>query len=294
MKIGFVGLGRMGQPIAARLLQAGHALALYNRTPNKAAELVSAGAARAWSVADACAGADAVLTMLADDDALRATALGAGGIVAHLAPGAVHVAMGTHGVDAIRELAAAHAERGQALVAAPVLGRPEAAAAGQLGIVAAGPAEALERCRPLFAAIGRRTFEAGDDPAGASALKLANNFVLGCAIEAMAEAYALVRKNGVEPGVLHDVLTDGLFACPAYKTYARLIADEAWDQAGFTARLALKDVRLALAAGDAANVPLPGASLLRDRLLGALAHGDGERDWSVLALEQARASGLAR
>lgn len=294
MKIGFVGLGRMGQPIAARLLQAGHALALYNRTPNKAAELVNAGAARAWSVADACAGADAVLTMLADDDALRATALGAGGIVAHLAPGAVHVAMGTHGVDAIRELAAAHAERRQSLVAAPVLGRPEAAAAGQLGIVAAGPAAALERCRPLFAAIGRRTFEAGDDPAGASALKLANNFVLGCAIEAMAEAYALVRKNGVEPGVLHDVLTDGLFACPAYKTYARLIADEAWDQAGFTARLALKDVRLALAAGDAANVPLPGASLLRDRLLGALAHGDGERDWSVLALEQARASGLAR
>jgi 3-hydroxyisobutyrate dehydrogenase-like beta-hydroxyacid dehydrogenase len=294
MKIGFVGLGRMGQPIATRLLQAGHALALYNRTPNKATELVNAGAARAWSVADACAGADAVLTMLADDDALRATALGAGGIVAHLAPGAVHVAMGTHGVDAIRELAAAHAERGQSLVAAPVLGRPEAAAAGQLGIVAAGPAEALERCRPLFAVIGRRTFDAGSDPAGASALKLANNFVLGCAIEAMAEAYALVRKNGVEPGVLHDVLTDGLFACPAYKTYARLIADEAWDQAGFTARLALKDVRLALAAGDAANVPLPGASLLRDRLLGALAHGDGERDWSVLALEQARASGLAR
>lgn len=294
MKIGFIGLGRMGSPIAGRLLQAGHELRVFNRTAAKAEELVRAGARAASTPAEACTEAEVVFTMLADDDALRAIALGDGGLVAQLGCGAVHVAMGTHGVPAIRESAAAHAQRGQSLVAAPVLGRPEAAVAGQLGIVAAGAPAALDRCRPLFAAIGRRTFDAGDDPAGACALKLANNFVLGCAIEALAEAFSLVRSHGVEADVLHDVLTEGLFACPAYRTYARLIADESWDRPGFTARLALKDVRLVLEAGEAAAVPLPAASQLRDRLLGAIAHGGAECDWSVLAHEQARAAGLAQ
>lgn len=294
MKIGFIGLGRMGSPIAGRLLQAGHELRVFNRTAAKAAELVRAGARAASTPAEACAEAEVVFTMLADDDALCAIVLDGGGLVEHLGSGAVHVAMGTHGVPAIREIAAAHAQRGQSLVAAPVLGRPEAVVAGQLGIVAAGAPAALDRCRPLFAAIGRRTFDAGDDPGGASALKLANNFVLGCAIEALAEAFSLVRSHGVQADVLHDVLTEGLFACPAYRTYARLIADEAWGNPGFTARLALKDIRLVLEAGEAAAVPLPAVSQLRDRLLGAIAHGDAECDWSVLAHEQARAAGLAQ
>jgi 3-hydroxyisobutyrate dehydrogenase-like beta-hydroxyacid dehydrogenase len=206
--------------------------------------------------------------------------------------GAIHMVMGTHGVGIVRALTAAHAAAGQTLVAAPVLGRPDAAASGQLGIVAAGPAEALQRCKPLFDVIGRRTFEAGASPDAATSIKLANNFMLGCAVQAMGEAYSLVRRFGVAPQVLHDVMTEGLFSAPAYKVYGRIMADEAYDNVGFTTRLALKDMSLVLAAGDMARVPLPSASLLRDRLLAAIAHGDADRDWAVLAREQARTAGL--
>jgi 3-hydroxyisobutyrate dehydrogenase-like beta-hydroxyacid dehydrogenase len=282
----------MGRGIAARLLAAGHALAVYNRTPGKCGELRAAGAVEAGSIAEACQRREIVITMLADDAALAAVALGPGGVRERLEPGAIHLVMGTHGVDIVRALTGAHAAAGQVLVAAPVLGRPDVAASGQLGIVAAGSAEALQRCRPVFDRVGKRVFLAGDQPEAAAAIKLANGFVLGCALQAMAEAFSLVRKTGVDPEVLYEVMTEGLFAAPAYKVYGRLMVDQAYDQAGFTARLGLKDMNLVLAAGAARQVPLPGASLLRDRLLGALAHGEAERDWAVLAREQARAAGL--
>lgn len=292
MKIGVIGLGRMGRGIAGRVLGAGHDLAVHNRTPGKDADLVAAGARSVASIALACEQRDVVVTMLADDAALDAVALGAGGVRDSLPVGAIHMVMGTHGVGIVRALTAAHAAAGQTLVAAPVLGRPDAAASGQLGIVAAGPAEALQRCKPLFGAIGRRTFEAGASPDAATSIKLANNFMLGCAVQAMGEAYSLVRRFGVAPQVLHDVMTEGLFSAPAYKVYGRIMADEAYDNVGFTTRLALKDMSLVLAAGDMARVPLPSASLLRDRLLAAIAHGDADRDWAVLAREQARTAGL--
>lgn len=292
MNIGFVGLGRMGRPIARRLVAAGHDVVVFNRTPGRVDELVDAGARAADDVAAVCRGRSVVLTMLADDATLTDVALRPGGLRDSLSAGAIHVAMGTHGVAAMSRIDAAHREASQRFVAAPVLGRPEAAEAGQLGIVVAGPPEASEACASLFEAIGRRTFDAGTRPAGASAIKLANNFVLGCAIEAIGEAFALVRKHDVPANVMQDVLTDGLFGCVAYRTYARIIADEAYDHVGFSATLALKDATLVLAAGEVARVPLPGANTLRDRLLGAIAHGDGERDWAVIAREQARASGL--
>ena len=291
--IGFIGLGRMGQGIAMRLLRAGHALTVYNRTTGKAGELRAGGATVADSIAQACAQRDFVVSMLADDEALEAVVLCAGGVRDSLPAGAIHVVMGTHGVNVVRALSAAHAAAGQRLVAAPVLGRPDAAAAGQLGIVAAGDADALDRCRPLFECVGKRVFDAGNVPEAATTIKLANNFVLGAAVQAMAEAFSLARKTGVDAQVLYDVMTEGLFAAPAYKVYGRLMVDQAYEQAGFTTRLALKDVNLVLAAGQARDVPMPGASLLRDRLLGAMAHGDAERDWAVLAREQARAAGLA-
>jgi 3-hydroxyisobutyrate dehydrogenase-like beta-hydroxyacid dehydrogenase len=293
MKIGFIGLGRMGQGIARRVLGDGHDLVVYNRTPDKASEFARAGARVASSIAGACEGRDVVISMLADDFALDNVALGPGGMRDSLPAGAIHLAMGTHGVDAIRSLAAAHAEAKQTLVAAPVLGRPDVAAAGQLGIVAGGPAQAVRRCDPLFRAIGRHTFEAGADPAGATAIKLANNFMIGCALASMGEAFSLVRKFGVEPAVLHDVLSNGSFSAPIFKIYGQLMVDEAYDQAGFTAHLALKDANLVLAAADAALVPMPSASVVHDRLLGAIAHGDGDKDWAVMAREQARASGLS-
>jgi 3-hydroxyisobutyrate dehydrogenase-like beta-hydroxyacid dehydrogenase len=292
VKIGFIGLGRMGQGIAGSLLREGHELVVYNRTAEKASELAEAGAQVASSIAGACEGCEVVMSMVADDAALAEVALGAEGIRDSLLAGSIHVAMGTHGVAAIRALAAAHQEAAQILVAAPVLGRPDMAASGQLGIVAAGPPEALQVCAPLFDAIGRQTFEAGPKPEAATAIKLANNFALACAIEVMGEAFALVRKYEVEPQVFYEVLTEGLFSAPAYKVYGEIIVAEDYDRVGFTTELALKDANLVLAAADMARMPLPSANTVRDRLLTAIAHGDGERDWAVLALEQARASGL--
>lgn len=290
MQVGFIGLGRMGQAIAGRILGDGHDLIVYNRTRSKADELEAAGAKVADTVGEAVAGREVVFTMLTDDAALEEVS--SGGLIENLARGAIHVPMGTHSVTALTALKEAHDAASQVLVATPVLGRPDAAAAGQLGLVAAGPPEAIEQLAPIFDVVGRRTFNAGTNPAGAAAVKLANNMVLGCAIEAMGEGFALTRKFGVEPTVFNDVLTDGLFAAPAYKVYGNIIASESYDQAGFTTKLGLKDANLMLAAGQSANVPLPSCNVYRDRLLGAIAHGEGDLDWAVMARDQARASGI--
>ena len=290
MKIGFIGLGRMGSGMAARVLGAGHSLAVYDRAAGQIDALVAAGAVACRSVSEVSADRDVVLTMLTDDAALQDVA--SGGLIDELPAGSIHVAMGTHGVAAIEALDAAHRESSQMLVAAPVLGRPDLAAAGQLGVVVAGPEAAVSVCTPLFAVIGRRTFLAGDSPASASAIKIANNFLLGCAIEAMGEAFALVGTYGVAPSQFYDVITDGLFAAPAYKAYGQIIVDQSYDRVGVTARIGLKDANLAIAAGARSGVPLPSADVWRGRLLGAIEHGDGEKDWAVMAREQRRESGL--
>ena len=291
MKVGMIGLGRMGQGIAGRVAGAGHDLRVYNRTPEKAAALGKAGATISPSIAAACEGREAVITMLADDAALEAVTLGAGGIRASLPKGAIHVAMGTHSVDATRATAQAHAAAGQIFVAAPVQGRPEVAAQGQIGIIAAGPADAIARCRPLFEVIGRKTYVAGTDHTSAAAIKLAHNMILGCAIEALGEGFVLAEKYGVARQLFYEVLTDVLFACPAYKGYGKLIADEDYDKIGITVRLALKDADLAFAAAEDVTVPMPSANAWRDRLLSAIAHGFAEKDQSAIAHAQAKASG---
>jgi 3-hydroxyisobutyrate dehydrogenase-like beta-hydroxyacid dehydrogenase len=230
-----------------------------------------------------------VITMLANDEALAAVAKT---LLDTLPAGGVHIVMGTHGVPAIRTLAAAHAEKGQTLVAAPVLGRPEAVTAGLLGIVVAGPEAAVAQVQPLFDAIGRRSFIAGTEPTAAAAIKIANNFLLGCSMEAMGEAFALVQKSGGAPGLFYEVITAGLFNCPAYTIYGKIIAEGNYDNPGFTANLGLKDANLALSAGESVGVPMPSGSAWRDRLVGAIAHGEGEKDWAVVAREQQRASGM--
>jgi 3-hydroxyisobutyrate dehydrogenase-like beta-hydroxyacid dehydrogenase len=292
MKVGFIGLGKMGQAMTRRILAGGHDLTVYNRTKEKAAALTSEGAAIATSIASVCDGREVVITMVADDTAVKEVVLGKAGVRDSLRAGAIHLCMGTHSVAAVQALSAAHVQANQKMVSAPVLGRPDAAAAGQLGIVAGGPEEAVKACEPLFQVLGRRTFEAGTKPEGAAAIKLSNNFVLGAAIEAMAEAFSLVRKYGVAPQVLFDVMTDALFAAPAYKIYGKIMVDESYDKAGFMTLQGLKDLNLVLAAADQARVPMPSANNVRDRLLGAIAHGDGEKDWAVMAREQARACGL--
>jgi 3-hydroxyisobutyrate dehydrogenase-like beta-hydroxyacid dehydrogenase len=280
----------MGQAISGRIIDAGYDLVVYNRTREKAAELEKKGAKVADSIADACTGRDVVFTMLSDDKALDQVV--DGGLLAALPKGAIHVPMGTHSVTALTALKDRHDAAGQAFVAAPVLGRPDAAAAGQLGIVPGGDQAAIAKLEPLWQVIGRRTFPAGDNPAGAAAVKLANNMVLGCAIEAMAEAFTLTRKFGVAPAVFNEVLTDGLFAAPAYKVYGGIIANEAYENVGFAVTLGFKDSNLMLAAGQAANVALPSLNVYRDTLLQALAQGEGNLDWSVMARVRARASGL--
>jgi len=292
LRVGFIGLGRMGQGMANRILAAGHDLIVFNRTPEKAAELVKAGAVLAPSVAAACEGREIVITMVTDDAALREVYHGRGGIRESLSTGEIHLAMGTHAVGEIQKLATAHTEAKHILVAAPVLGRPDMAAIGQVSIVAGGAPQAVKKCDPLFQVMARRTFQCGDKPEHASITKLANNFMLGCAIGSMAEGFSLVRKYGVIPQVFYEVMTEGLFAAAAYKVYGKIMVDEAYDKVGFTTLLGLKDFGLIMAAAEAARVPLPSGNAVRDRLLSAIAHNDGNKDWSVVGREQARASGL--
>jgi 3-hydroxyisobutyrate dehydrogenase-like beta-hydroxyacid dehydrogenase len=292
MKVGFIGLGRMGAGMAGRIQSAGYALTIFDALAAQTAPLAAGGARVATSIADLCQERDVVVSMLVEDATILSVATGPEGLVDSLTPGAIHLVMGTHGVGTIRALEARHAEAGQVLVAAPVLGRPDLAAAGQLGIVVGGPIDAATRVRPLLDAMGRRLFEAGPKPESATAIKLANNAVLGCAMIAMAEGFSLVRRYDVDPQVFQDVMTEGLFSAPAYKVYGQKMVDESYDQVGSPITVGLKDAGLIAAAAALARVPMPSHNVYLDRLLGAVAHGDADRDQAVLAREQNRASGL--
>ena len=293
MKVGFIGLGRMGQAMARRLIEGGHDVGVYNRTAEKLKPLVDYGAKPMTSIKEAAAFGAAVFTMVSDDAAVLAVAGQPGGLQESLPQGGVHICAGTHSVAAIEKLNELHAAAGQILIASPILGRPDVVAAGNAGILIGGPQASVDKLRPLFSAIAGRVADSGAEAVTAAAVKIAHNFVLGCAIEAMGEGFALTRKFGVNPDVFYRVLTDGLFGCWAYKTYGKFIADEQYLPAGQRAVNGLKDANLALAAGEAKGVPLPSGNVWRDRLVGAVAHGEGEHDWAVMAKDQARASGLA-
>jgi 3-hydroxyisobutyrate dehydrogenase-like beta-hydroxyacid dehydrogenase len=292
MKVGFIGLGRMGSAMVRRLIDGGHEVGVFNRSAEKAKPLTDGGAKHADSIKAAANFGDGVFTMLADDSAVLDVVSQPGGLIASLPKGGIHICAGTHSVACIRQLAKLHADAEQILIATPMLGRPEVVTSGQAGMVLGGDKAAVDHFRPLFTVMARRAFDAGNDPAAAAAIKIANNFVLGCAIEAMGEGFSLVRKYGVVPDVFYDVMTDGLFACSAYKIYGKLIAEERYQPAGQRAILGLKDANFALEAGGAVGVPLPSGNVWRDRLVGAVAHGEAEHDWAVMAKDQARASGL--
>jgi 3-hydroxyisobutyrate dehydrogenase-like beta-hydroxyacid dehydrogenase len=290
MQISFLGLGNMGRAMAKNLLKARFDLTVWNRTAERADELVAAGAKRAATIAEASR-ADIVITMVADDTALESLMF-EGGLLDLLPRGAIHVSMSTVSVRLAQRLTTAHEERGTTFVSAPVFGRPEAAAAAKLFIVAAGPDTALERCQPLFDAMGQRTFRCGPRPPAANVVKLSGNFLIAAVIEGLAEAIAFVRKEGIDPHFYMDLLTNTLFTAPVYKTYGGLIADERYRPAGFKLPLGLKDVTLTLDAAREVRVPLPIASLVRDRMIAGLAQGHEEEDWSVLGALAARDAGL--
>ena len=291
MDVGFIGLGHMGVGIAANLLRAGHCVTVYNRTPAKAEALVAQGAKRASRIADACRG-EAVITMLADDDAVADVVLGAGGVVENLSAGALHVSSSTISISMSERLATAHAKAGQRFVAAPVFGRPDMAAAGRLFIAAGGEPAAVAAAAPLFDAIGQKTFIVSETPKAANLVKLSGNFLIAAAIEALGEAIALVGKGGVERHQYVDMLTSTLFDAPIYKTYGALIAGGKFEPAGFSAPLGAKDIRLALAAGEELRVPLPLANLVHDRFLTLLAHGGDKLDWSAIGALAGKDAGI--
>lgn len=291
MDVGFIGLGQMGQAIALNLVKAGHRLTVYNRTRAKAEALASHGAEVADSIAGACR-RPVLITMLADDAAIEAAFFGNGNGLSTLGKGAVHISMSTISVALSDRLAQAHREAGQAFVAAPVFGRPEAAAAAKLFVVAAGAEQTLAHCQPLFDAIGQRTFVVGDKPSSANLVKLSGNFLLAAMIECLGEAFALTRKGGVDPHLYLEILTSTLFSAPAYKTYGTIIANQQYEPAGFKMTLGLKDIRLALAAADALATPMPVASLVHDHFLAGVAQGAGDSDWAGLARLAAANAGL--
>ncbi len=292
MKVGFIGLGHMGSGMARNLLKAAHAVTVYNRTPARADALVAEGALRAESVAQACGG-EAVITMLSNDAAVEEVAFGAGGIIASLPKGALHVSASTISVELSERLAAAHADAGQLYVSAPVFGRPDVAAAGNLFVVAAGEAAAIAHARPLFEAVGQRTFEVSQTPSRANLVKLSGNFLIACVIESLGEAFALVGKAGIDKTQYLELLTSTLFGAPVYKNYGRMLAEPGEHPVGFAAPLGLKDMKLALSAAEALEVPLPLASLLRDRFITLLAQGGADQDWSAIGHLAARDSGQA-
>ena len=293
MRVGFIGLGNMGSGMAANLLRAGHELTVFNRSPEKRRPLIELGARAAETVAEACGG-EVVITMLADDGALRRVALAEEGIVDKLRQGTTHISMSTVSVELVRDLSQAHQQAGQQFVAAPVFGRPEMAAAAKLFIVVAGAPAAVTICQPLFDAMGQRTFPFGTEPAAASLVKLAGNFMIAATIETLGEALALLSKGGVDPGRFVDLLTSTLFPAPAYRTYGALIAASRFQPAGFAAPLGHKDVRLLLAVAESLRVPMPIGSLLNDRLLRLLAQGGESLDWSAISQLAAADAGLPR
>ncbi len=294
MKIGFVGLGNMGLPMAANLLSAGHTLTVWNRTEAKAAPLKEKGARVVGTPAEAARGADVVFSMLADDAAVSSAVFGAEGIQTGMSPGAIHVSSSTISVALSEKLAEAHASTGQRYVAAPVFGRPAAAASKQLWVVAAGPKQDVERCRPLLEALGRGLTVLGENASSANVVKLSGNFLIASMMEALAESFALARKSGVEPKAFLDVFQSVFARSPIFEGYAQLIAEEKYSPAGFKLKLGLKDMELVLGAARGAEVPMPLASLVKDQFLGGVAQGHGDLDWSALGALVAERAGLKR
>jgi 3-hydroxyisobutyrate dehydrogenase-like beta-hydroxyacid dehydrogenase len=292
MKIGFIGLGNMGWHMARHLVGAGQTVTVWNRTSSRAEGLQRAGAGIAASPADAAEGAEAVITMLADDFAVGSAVFDEGGFIDALSAGSVHISMSTISVALSKKLAEEHRKREQNYMSAPVFGRPEAAEAGKLFIVAAGKPSVVERYKAVLELLGQRLFIIGDKPEKANVVKLSGNFLIASVIESLGEAVALVRKYDVAPGTYIDFLTNSLFTAPVYKTYGNLIAEEKYQPAGFKLRMGLKDIKLALAAGEVVDAALPFASVVRDHLLTAIARGMEELDWSSTAKLAAENAGL--
>ena len=291
-KVGFIGLGNMGIGMARNVAAAGWPLAVWNRSPEKAASLSAANVTVAKTPAAAAKGADFVVTMVADDAALEAVTHGAEGLLPALAPGAVHISMSTVSVPCTRTRAVRHANAERAFLAAPVFGRPEAAAAAKLWICAAGPAALVERCRPLLELMGQGIIHFGDAPEQASVVKLAGNFLIGSMLESLCEAFTLLRKNGVDPEPFHDLISRKLFRSPVYENYGSIALSGKFEPPAFKLALGLKDMTLALQAAQESRTPMPVLSAVHGNLLSAVARGQGDLDFASLIRVVGQNAGL--
>ncbi|MEP6547485.1 MAG: NAD(P)-dependent oxidoreductase [Gammaproteobacteria bacterium] len=292
MRIGFLGLGNMGAAIAANLVRAQHDVAVWNRSADKARSLVDAGATLGANPKAIASRSDVVFTMLADDAALDSVLAGEDGLAAGLRPGALHVSMSTIAVATAERIAAMHRAQGQHFLCAPVFGRPQAAAAAKLFVIAAGDPADLETANPLFAAISQRVFYLGETPSAASLVKLCGNFMILSAVEALGEAMTLAEKGGVAKAQLLEVLTGTIFDSPVYRNYGAILVAEKYKPAGFAAPLGLKDMRLVGQSAETLRVPMPLLSVLRGHLLQTIAQQGEDIDWSAIELAIRRNAGL--
>lgn len=288
-EIGFIGLGNMGAPIAMNLLRAGFSLKVFNRTLSKAANLAAQGARVTASAEDVATPGGIVCTMLSDDAALQEICSGENSFVKRLGEGGVHVSMSTISPATARRLAQEHKQFGVSYFAAPVFGRPEAAAAAKLFVCAAGLEAAKKRIEPLLKAIGQGTFDFGEEPGAANVVKLCGNFMVAATVEALAEMLVLGEKNGVSKRAIAEMI--GEFS-PLHHSYASIMAEERFEPAGFRLALGLKDINLILGTAAASVTPLPLASLLHDRWIASVAKGRANLDWSAIALDVAENAGI--
>ncbi len=291
MNVGFIGLGKMGFPMAANLLAAGHRVIAYNRTKSRTDELGARGAIVA-STLEACRDSSMVITMLSDDKAYEELLFSNDKFVDALLPKTIHLCMSTISVALSEKLALMHANAGQIYVAAPVFGRPEVAATGKLLIVAAGPKSGIESCSPLFEALARKTFVLGSAAAHAHALKLGSNFLLFAMIESLGEAVAFARKTGLDPNEFVNIVTETVFDSGAYRVFGPMIAQAKYEPVAFPLSLVLKDIRLALRAAERVAVPMPFANVMRDQLSTAIARGYQDLDETALSRVAAENAGL--
>jgi 3-hydroxyisobutyrate dehydrogenase-like beta-hydroxyacid dehydrogenase len=289
MKIGFIGLGRMGGHVAANLLRAGHQVTVWNRSSGPVSELVAKGATAATVPEDALKG-DATFSMLSNDQVMRELGL-AGPLLENAAKGLIHVNLATISVAFARELSAAHSKAGLAYVSSPVFGRPEMAESAQLVLVAGGDAAALKTMQPVFDKIGARTLTM-DAPEKANLFKIAGNFMIASELEAIGEAFALLRKGGVDPSLFHEVLSGRLFTGAVFKSYGTMILNRTYEPAGFALTLGLKDVNLARSAAEGLGVGMPTADLLKKHYDEAVAWGWQDRDWAAIGEVPAKKAGV--
>lgn len=293
MKIGFVGLGAMGHAMAERLLKGGHALIVYNRTRSKADDLIDQGAVFVETPADVARQAEVTFSMLFDDASTEEATFGKDGVVTGLSQNAIHVCCSTLSLAQARRLRDGHAERDQTYVSATVLGRPPAAAAGELFVITGGAEEAVKHLRPLLECFGTQIFDAGRDPVQANLVKLSLNFMIYSTIEQMAEVFALNEKAGTDPRKIFEIMTNSFYTAPVHKNYGKLMVEHEYDHPGAPpVTLGLKDMKMFLEAGGDYDVPLPYASVVRDRLLSAISAGDADRDFVVLMERARQDSGL--